>query len=38
MPIAFAVVTILGTIGFLSGYFPSRRAAAVQPAVALRYE
>lgn len=38
LPIALAVVTILGTIGFLSGYFPSRRAAAVQPAVALRYE
>jgi putative ABC transport system permease protein len=38
LPIALAVVFILGTIGFLSGYFPSRRAAAVQPAVALRYE
>ena len=30
--------TTLGLIGFLAGYFPSRRAVSIQPAVALRYE
>lgn len=38
LPIALATVAILGTVGFLAGYFPSRRAAGVQPAVALRHE
>ena len=36
--VALTVVVLLGTIGFLAGYFPSRRAVAIQPAVALRYE
>ncbi len=27
LPVAFATVTILGLIGFLAGFFPSRRAA-----------
>ncbi|HEX9986122.1 MAG TPA: ABC transporter permease [Thermoanaerobaculia bacterium] len=29
---------ILGVIGLLAGYFPARRAAAVDPAATLRYE
>jgi putative ABC transport system permease protein len=36
--VAFTTVFLLGTIGFLAGYFPSRRAVSIQPAVALRYE
>jgi putative ABC transport system permease protein len=36
--IAVATSVILGTIGMLAGYFPARRAAAVNPAVSLRYE
>jgi putative ABC transport system permease protein len=36
--IAVATSTILGTMGMLAGYFPARRAAAVNPAVSLRYE
>lgn len=36
--VALTVVVLLGTIGFLAGFFPSRRAVAIQPAVALRYE
>ena len=37
-PIAATTILLLGTIGFLAGYFPARRALQVQPAVALRYE
>jgi ABC-type antimicrobial peptide transport system permease subunit len=35
-----AVITslILGIIGMLSGIFPSRRAASVDPVESLRYE
>jgi ABC-type antimicrobial peptide transport system permease subunit len=29
---------ILGTIGFLAGFFPARRAASVDPVESLRYE
>jgi putative ABC transport system permease protein len=36
--VALTTVLLLGTIGFLAGYFPSRRAVTIQPAVALRYE
>jgi putative ABC transport system permease protein len=36
--IAAATSLILGTIGTLAGYFPARRAAAVNPAESLRYE
>lgn len=36
--IAATTVLLLGAIGFLAGYFPSRRAVAIQPAEALRYE
>jgi putative ABC transport system permease protein len=36
--IAAATALILGVIGTLSGFFPARRAALVNPAVSLRYE
>jgi putative ABC transport system permease protein len=36
--IAAATAAVLGAIGMLAGYFPARRAAAVDPAVSLRYE
>ena len=36
--VAFTTVALLGSIGFLAGFFPSRRAVTIQPAVALRYE
>jgi putative ABC transport system permease protein len=37
-PIGVATVAILGTAGLLAGYFPARRAAAIDPAATLRYE
>ncbi len=37
-PIGVATAAILGLIGVLAGYFPARRAAAVDPAQTLRYE
>ena len=37
-PIGAATVVILGTAGMLAGYFPARRAAAIDPAATLRYE
>ncbi len=36
--IAGVTILILGCIGFLAGYFPSRRAVSIQPAAALRYD
>jgi putative ABC transport system permease protein len=36
--IAAATAAVLGTIGALSGFFPAKRAASVNPAVSLRYE
>jgi putative ABC transport system permease protein len=36
--VAAATAAILGAIGTLAGFFPARRAAAVHPAVSLRYE
>ncbi|HEY3125398.1 MAG TPA: ABC transporter permease [Thermoanaerobaculia bacterium] len=37
-PIGAATVAILGTAGLLAGYFPARRAVAIDPAATLRYE
>jgi len=36
--IAGVTILILGIIGFMAGYFPSRRAVSIQPAAALRYD
>lgn len=36
--IAGITILILGAIGFMAGYFPSRRAVSIQPAAALRYD
>ncbi len=36
--IAAATAGILGAIGLAAGYFPARRAAAIDPAATLRYE
>jgi putative ABC transport system permease protein len=36
--IALATSLVLGAVGSLSGFFPARRAASVNPAVSLRYE
>jgi putative ABC transport system permease protein len=36
--VAVTTVLLLGAIGFLAGWFPSRRAVSIQPAAALRYE
>lgn len=38
IPIGLTTTAILGSIGILAGYFPARRAAAVDPAETLRYE
>ncbi|NIP78878.1 MAG: ABC transporter permease, partial [Gemmatimonadetes bacterium] len=37
-PIATTVVGILVGIGILSGVFPARKAAALDPVESLRYE
>jgi putative ABC transport system permease protein len=36
--IGIATSAILGLIGIAAGYFPARRAAAIDPAATLRYE
>lgn len=36
--IGFVTVAILGFIGLISGFFPARRAASVNPVESLRYE
>jgi putative ABC transport system permease protein len=36
--IMLMTAAILGTIGFLAGFFPARRAASVDPVESLRYE
>jgi putative ABC transport system permease protein len=37
-PIGLATILILGLCGLAAGYFPARRAAAIDPASTLRYE
>ncbi len=38
LPVAATTVLLLGLIGFIAGYFPSRRAVSIQPAEVLRCE
>jgi putative ABC transport system permease protein len=38
LPVAATTVLLLGSIGLVAGYFPSRRAVSIQPAEVLRYE
>jgi putative ABC transport system permease protein len=38
LAVAVTTVLLLGVLGLLAGYFPSRRAVSVHPAEALRYE
>jgi len=37
MSVALTAIGILGSIGFLAGYFPARKAAHLDPVECLRY-
>jgi putative ABC transport system permease protein len=38
VPIAMTTISVLAGIGLISGFFPARRAASVNPVESLRYE
>ena len=37
LPVALSAIAVLGLIGFLAGYFPSRKAAGLQVVECLRH-